>query len=148
MNQQSRLSREDVVLAALAPANGGPHTPVQVQKLFFLLDENAAEGLGGRKFHFEPYHYGPFDKDVYSCLARLASRGLVQVVGGSGNWREYRLTPQGQDRGDEILSSLDPQTSSYLKRLSDFVRSLSFNQLVSAVYKAYPRMRARSVFQE
>jgi hypothetical protein len=45
---------------------------VQVQKLFFLLDENIAADLGGRQFSFEPYDYGPFDRAVYSELELLA----------------------------------------------------------------------------
>jgi len=148
MIQHSRLSREDVVLAALAPANGGAHTPVQVQKILFLLDENLPAELKGPHFRFEPYHYGPFDKGVYNTLDELSRRGLVQVVFGSGNWREYRLTPEGQAQGNAVLDGLEPRAASYIRRLSDFVRKLSFSQLVSAVYKAYPQMRARSVFQD
>lgn len=142
------LTREDKILAALAPAGTGLHTPVQVQKLLFLLEDNIPESMGGRHFHFEPYHYGPFDKTVYSALEVLSRMGLVDIEYGSGNWRNYRLTPEGQARGQEILQRLEPSAVEYIKKISDFVRKLSFSQLVSAVYKAYPEMRARSVFQD
>jgi hypothetical protein len=144
----THLSREDVALAALAPAGGRAHTPVQVQKLLFLLEENIPEDLGGPHYRFEPYHYGPFDKGVYQALDSLARKGLVEIVTGSGNWRDYRLTPEGQARGQMILERLEPRASDYIRRVSEFVRKLSFSELVSAVYKAYPKMRARSVFQD
>lgn len=141
------ISREEVILTALAPAGGAPHTPVQVQKLLFLLDRNAAASFGGPKFDFQPYHYGPFDRAVYLTLEDLAQQGMVEITRNAGNWRDYRLTPEGQARAVQVLAGLDDRTRSYIERLSAFVRSLSFTDLVSAIYKAYPEMRERSVFQ-
>ena len=148
-DQTTEFSREEIVLAALSPAGGVPHTPVQVQKLLFLVDRNLAPLIGGPKFNFEPYHYGPFDQEVYSTLGELARRGLVEITrSGNGNWREYRLTPSGQSGAKDVLARLDQRAQDYLGKASSFVRSLSFTDLISAIYKAYPEMRARSVFQE
>jgi uncharacterized protein YwgA len=147
-NQTTEFSREEILLAALSPAGGVPHTPVQVQKLLFLIDRNLAALIGGPKFNFEPYHYGPFDLEVYSTLQELAKQGLVEITrSGEGNWREYRLTPEGQSHGEGALAALDERARHYIQRVSDFVRRLSFTELVSAIYKAYPEMRERSVFQ-
>lgn len=143
---EKRLTREEIVLAALSPAGGRPHTPVQVQKLLFLVDKNVAGLLGGDFFAFEPYHYGPFDQGVYATLDRLALRGLVEIV--QGRWRTYRLTEEGQAEGVRLLQNMEKRAADYIRTASGFVRSLTFNQLVSAIYKAYPQMRARSVFQE
>lgn len=132
---------------ALAPAEGAPHTPVQVQKILFLLDRNASASLGGAKFNFQPYHYGPFDRAVYRTLEDLAQKGQVEITQNIGNWRDYRLTLEGQAHAGQALSRLDERTRSYILRISEFVRSLSFTDLVSAIYKAYPEMRERSVFQ-
>lgn len=142
------VSREEVVLAALSPAGSVPHTPVQVQKLLFLLDQNVSAFIGGRKFNFQPYHYGPFDRGVYATLEDLAREGLIEITFADGNWRDYRLTSEGQIRASQILTSLDERIRGYIERASTFVRSLSFPELVSAIYKAYPEMRARSVFQD
>jgi uncharacterized protein len=142
------ISQEDIVLAALSPAGGTPYSPVQVQKLLFLVDQNLSPCLGGLKFDFQPHHYGPFDKRVYFTLEDLAQRGMVEITRGRGNWPEYRLTPEGQTRAAEVMAGLDERARSYLGRVSAFVRSLSFSELVSAIYKAYPEMRVRSVFQE
>jgi|SRR6185295_14302298 len=146
MGTKRTVSREDVVLAALSPAGSVPHTPVQVQKLLFLIDRNVSALLGGSKFAFQPLHYGPFDRQVYASLEGLAQQGLVEITSGR-NWPEYRLTPTGQSRAASVLTNLDEQARDYIDRASAFVRSLSFPELVAAIYKAYPEMRANSVFQ-
>jgi hypothetical protein len=146
MTRTRTVSREDVVLAALSPAAGVPHTPVQVQKLLFLIDRNISTLLGGPKFAFQPLHYGPFDRQVYASLEGLAQQGLVEITRGL-NWPEYRLTPEGQSRAADVWAGLDARARDYINKASDFVRSLSFPELVAAIYKAYPEMRANSVFQ-
>ena len=139
------MTRQELVLAALSPAKGELYTPVQVQKLFFLIDENISRTVGGPHFHFEPYHYGPFDQTVYAELDRLARMGLVDVT--RGRWNTYRLTLAGQAKGEELLNSLDAPAAAYIRSVSKFVRDLTFTQLVAAIYRAYPAMRERSVFQ-
>lgn len=142
------MDRRAVVLAALAPALGAAHTPVQVQKLLFLIDREIPALLGGPLFDFQPYNYGPFDKSVYSTLESLARDGMVEVEEAPGlRWRKYRLTEAGQEAGLMVLGRLDRRASNYIKSISTFVRSLSFEQLVAAIYKEYPEMKANSVFE-
>ena len=136
------MTRHELVLAALATANGGMYTPVQVQKLFFLIDREAAHLVGGPHFDFRPYHYGPFDKEVYRALDSLALQGLAISAA-----RSYGLTPTGHRQGAALLATLDTRARTYIEEVSAFVRRLSFASLVSAIYKAYPEMRVNSVFQ-
>lgn len=141
------MNRRHLMLAALSVANGAMHTPVQVQKLFFLIDQEIADEVGGPHFEFEPYNYGPFDQEVYRELDVLAERGFVEMVPQS-TWSSYRLTDEGQAAGEKYLAELkNKKAKSYIRQASEFVRSLSFTQLVSAIYKAYPEMRENSVFQ-
>ena len=139
------MDAKSFVLAALAPAKGGEHSPVQVQKLIFILNEEIPGQFEGPHFNFEPYDYGPFDKGVYERLEALEKEGLVEII--HNRWNSFKLTPDGQVKGDELLDSLNGATKQYLIDLSTFVRSLSFSGLVSAVYKAYPIMKVNSVFQ-
>jgi uncharacterized protein len=133
----------------MAPARGQEFTPVQVQKLFFLLDKNVAVEVGGPHFAFEPYHYGPFDVGVYRVLDQLSARGLAVVGDGEQfQMRTYRLTADGQALGDGALSQMAPPVADYVRRASEFVRNTPFATLVSSIYKAYPEMRARSIFRE
>ena len=62
-------------------------------------------------------------------------------------WKRYTLSPAGQALGQQILGTLPPRASKYIAEVSAFVRKLSFAELVSAVYKAYPEMRVNSVFK-
>ncbi len=95
------MEKRDIILAAMSPAKGESHTPVQVQKLLFLIDRNISDKIEGSIFDFEPYNYGPFDKAIYKELENLASEDLVDI-------KQYRtrfvnkLTPTGQKRGIEL----------------------------------------------
>jgi hypothetical protein len=119
---------------------------VQVQKLFFLIDRNIAGLVDGPHFAFTPYHYGPFDKDVYEAIRALEREDLADFV-PERTWTNYRLTVAGQAEGKRQLNELPPEARDYIGRVSEFVLALSFTQLVSAIYSEYPEMRANSVFQ-
>jgi uncharacterized protein len=140
------MTHHDLILAAMSVGGTALHTPVQVQKLFFLIDKNIAEHVSGPHFDFQPYNYGPFDSAVYHELTKLAIENFVEVV-YVWKWREYRLSPEGLRQGIDRFNGLPEQAQDYIRRASEFVRSLSFSELVNAIYKAYPEMRANSVFQ-
>lgn len=142
--------RQRVVLAALAANAGARLAPVQVQKLFFLLDENISADLGGKQFGFQPYDYGPFDRSVYQELELLRDLGLVeisQVAFGPGG-RRYGLTPNGTVEGNRELVKLPASAANYMTEVSKWVARLSFAELVGSIYKAFPQMRVNSIFVE
>ena len=140
------MTKREVVIAALAPAQGKQHSPVQVQKLLFLLDREASHLLGGPHFNFAPYNYGPFDKAVYQVLAELDSNESI-TIRSSGGQRTYALTPMGQKEGDHLLSELSEAVRDYIQHASTFVLKLNFSQLVSSIYKAYPDMGENSIIR-
>lgn len=141
------LARNNLVLAALAAGQGAAFTPVQIQKLLFLIDKQIPDLVHGPHFRFEPYHYGPFDAEVYSALESLEEDGKVDITRG-GSWRTYRPTAEGLMEGGSVLGSLSPKAQQFLLRAAEFVQTLSFSELVSAIYEAFPEMRRNSVFQE
>ena len=66
------MERSELVLAALAAGGkNASYSPVQVQKLLFLVDREGEKLVGGKHFNFVPYDYGPFDREVYDELARI-----------------------------------------------------------------------------
>jgi uncharacterized protein len=141
------MNRSEILLAGLSAAGeNATFTPVQVQKLFFLLDREAAHLIEGPHFNFEPYDYGPFDRAVYDGLDDLARQGLVHVE-NSGRYRVYALTQDGYIAGDNVLDELPANAQDYLVSVSDWIRRLSFQQLVAAIYNRYPEMKAKSVFR-
>lgn len=144
--QSRAMNRQSVVLAALAPGGSGSFSPVQVQKILFLLDRNASGQLGGPHFDFRPYDYGPFDSSVYREIEKLASSGFA-VIDPTGPYKTYRLTDAGEAEGRRVLDSLAPEIRDYIERVVAFVRGSSFSRLVSSIYEAYPEMAANSVFK-
>jgi hypothetical protein len=147
---QQLTPRQNVVLAALATHSGAEFAPVQVQKLFFLMDENIAGSLGGKQFNFEPYDFGPFDSAVYKELDALERAGFVRVErrGPAAGARRYSLTLEGQRAGEAALQDLAAGIRKYISDTSAWVRGLSFAQLVGSIYKAYPQMREKSIFRD
>lgn len=143
------MDKQSLVLAILSAGNGGEFSPVQVQKLFFLADKNISRYVGGPHFNFSPYDYGPFDKAVYGVLKELTIAGSLETCEVPGrSWQTYRLTQSGQCVGQDLLSRLPERVITYINDLVGFVRTLSFEELVSAIYKAYPEMKVNSVFRD
>lgn len=136
--------RQKFMLAAMSTAERRSFQPVQVQKLFFLLEKRLGDAIT-KFFDFQPYDYGPFDHVVYHELERLQKLGLV---GGQENSpRQFSLTDVGQELGEKSLADYDAPTRERIATLTMYVLSLSFRQLVSAIYREYPEMRANSVFR-
>jgi hypothetical protein len=142
------MNRRDLVLAILAASEGRPYTPVQIQKAVFIVCDQFRELIDdGQGFNFEPYDYGPFDSDVYSEISELDSNGEAIIApSGVGNWNTYAASDYGLIRGRELLDKMGKE-GKYVQKISDWVRSLSFNQLVKSIYEAYPDMRANSIFR-
>ena len=140
------MNRQEILLAALASGSREDFSPVQIQKLMFLIDKTIASSLGGPFFAFEPYHYGPFDVAVYNEFAQFEAQQLGHTE-GDGRDRRYRLNDEGRERALEILNKLSEPHRRYIAELATLVQSLSFTALVSSVYKAYPEMKANSVFR-
>jgi hypothetical protein len=141
------MTKRELILAALSANGINEHTPVQIQKLLFLIDKNIGHQLGGPIFNFQPYDYGPFDASIYSELRQLQSEGLVSSIPTPNGWEVYYLTSSGYEIGRNIFPMLHPNLASYISELSRFVRSLSFGELVSAIYREYPEMKVNSVFR-
>lgn len=142
------MDKKDLVLAALSVSNGALHTPVQMQKLLFLIEKKVPNLPGSPYFDFVAYDYGPFDVEVYSVLRQLKIDGDVEILPNLAlGLRQYRVSCQGQAKGQKILNSLDSGAVDYIQKLSHFVRSLSFAELVSAIYKEYPDMKSNSLFR-
>ncbi len=141
------MNQKEIVLAAMAAGgwNNG-FSPIQIQKTVFLINEEAAEYIGGRCFDFASRHYGPFDQAVYSTLDNLESQGMVEQI-NAGRHRKFVLTKGGFDAGSKILDSLDPKPKNFFRNVAQWARSLSFQELVAAIYRKYPEMREISVIR-
>jgi uncharacterized protein len=145
------MKAKDWTLLVIGAANGRSLTPVQLQKALFLLERNLTnEQRQVADFYiFKPYDYGPFNAQIYRDAEQLRNEELVVIdMGGGVAYRDYSATQDGLARSAELRAKLDRVALDYLDRVVTWVRSLSFNSLVQAIYKEYPDMKANSVFRE
>jgi uncharacterized protein len=144
------MNHSDWLLIVADLAQPRPLTPVQLQKCLFLLDKKLSPAQKGAEsiYQFTPYDYGPFDATVYQDAEGFASQGLMSIQKAPGqSFKTYSVTPAGHAQAQQVMEGLAPQIKEYARALVDWVQGLSFNQLVSAVYKEYPEMKANSVFR-
>lgn len=141
------FSAEELVMVAMSPAGTSSFTPVQIQKLVFLVEDRLGKALGGSSFRFQAYDYGPFDKAVYRALESLSERGHVDISWDLAGLRRYSLTDSGEKAAKVLTKKItDKDAARGIRRLCDWVQDQSFSSLVAAIYKAYPKMRENSVF--
>jgi hypothetical protein len=130
------MTRSEVLLAILAASDGRPYTPVQIQKAAFLVTKNLPSLIDvGPSYIFSAYDYGPFDSNVYNDAQTMQLDGCVEITQPQGaRWNQYAASDKGVERGQCILSRLDERQRDYIVSVSQWVRSLTFEQLVRAIY--------------
>lgn len=138
------MKRSEIVLAAMAAGGSeARYSPVQLQKLLFLIDREIPEHVGGPHFRFKPYYYGPFDEEVYAEIFALAHSGFVNVDTTKRHCL-FLLTDSGNTLGAHIVTGLAAPVSRYLEETSAWVCALSFRQLLTAIYRDFPDMAIHS----
>lgn len=141
------MHRRDALLAILGTAEGRTFSPVQLQKAVFLVTRNAPTIFDeDSKFSFEPYDYGPFDREVYSEATALEMQGLATVSRAS-RYSEYAATDAGVAAARQKLLELPDATREYISQVVTWVRTVGFATLVKSIYAQYPEMRENSIFQ-
>lgn len=137
------------ILAALFRATGRSLTPVQLQKVLFLLGMKRKKGVGPGYYRFKAYDYGPFTPEIYSDIELLISEQLVRVESfGGRSTRTFALTDEGVVAASATADGLSAIGLAYLDEVVPWAQKLSFADLVSAVYEEFPDMRANSVFRD
>jgi uncharacterized protein YwgA len=139
------MTKRDWTLLAIAAANGEPLTPVQLQKVLFLLGRMKLKDAN--LYNFVPYNYGPYDATIYRDAESLEHDRLVSIRAG-GRWKDYSATPEGLRIAERVKRSADPDAVDYLDRVVTWARSLSFQALVRAIYTRFPEFRVNSLFQD
>lgn len=135
-------------LMVIAAASGESLTPVQLQKVLFIVGENVPSVNRRNYYRFKPYNYGPFSKEVYSDAEDLVASGDVAIVQPPGQaWNNYRITPQGLERAERLREQLHESERSYIDRIVKWVRGLTFRQLLAFIYKQYPDYAKKSMFK-
>lgn len=141
------MERRDWTLLVISVAGTAGLSPVQLQKSLFLIGENLPKEVGESFYKFEPYDYGPFDARIYEDARLLTLEGLVATSSVAGkDWVYYRVTPKGDEAARRISTGVSPQALDYVKKVVAWVQHLSFVELITAIYRAYPQYQVNSVF--
>lgn len=142
------MNRQDWVLLAAHAARGKALSPVQLQKALFLLQQELPEAVGENYYDFRPYNYGPFDAHIYSDAQEQSQQGLLVIEPVPGQrWSSYSLTPAGEERAQQIAKEVNSRATEYLSALAIWMQTVSFQDLLRAVYAKYPHYAANSVFR-
>lgn len=143
------MERKEWILLAVDCAKNGILSPLQLQKSLFLLSRKYPNKVGDRFYEFEPYNYGPFDKEIYSDSTILAEQGFLVIQHPTGKrWAGYSITRPGMEYAERLRTKPSQAATKYLCKIVEWVQGLTFSELLSAIYKAFPEFKKNSVFQE
>ncbi|MEX0881579.1 MAG: hypothetical protein WDZ34_01755 [Candidatus Saccharimonadales bacterium] len=141
------MKKQDWLLLAIASGKKKGLTPAQLQKSLFLLKQ-AYPKQTADFYNFQPYNYGPFDKQVYEDADVLAESGYITLDSQEDRaWSLYRITDNGKEQTNKITGSADADATKYLDKIVKWVQSLTFEQLIATIYKHFPKYKVNSVFR-
>ncbi len=144
----SGITKKDWTLLAISSAEGSYLSPVQLQKALFLLGQKLPDAVSSDFYNFRAYNYGPFDSSIYSDAESLAQAGLVSIKYQPGQrWVEYSITPEGLKTAAQLRTKAPAGAVEYLKEIVQWIKKVSFTQLLKTIYAEYPAYAVNSVFK-
>lgn len=113
-----------------------------LMKYVFLLQ---MEGNGGRRrlYHFVPYHYGPFAKELYTDLQKLQEEGLVRVDNNTEE-DKTKITLADPAKTEQTLAELPDDLKEDAATIIETYGDLDHNALLKTVYEKYPAYAKKS----
>jgi len=138
------MKKEELLLLVLDRAGEKGLTPAQLQKAIFLLSKNFPSKFGNF-YDFQPYNYGPFDKCIYLDFEKLEESGLAEKIDHNNPRHLYSISSEGHKSTDNI--NIKAEEQEYIKRLVAWIQTLTFQELISTIYKKYPEYKANSIFR-
>lgn len=140
---EQMVSKEGVLIAIVAAAGEAGLDRAQLQKSVFLVGEEFDGELPSNFYEFRPYMYGPFAQGVYADIERLSDGPMIHTFHGDDGRPIYRFMSSAATD----MIGLTDNLSSLIRRVVEWVTSMSFDELVRAIYYLYPEQRENSVFQ-
>lgn len=102
------------------------------------------EGASRRRlYHFVPYHYGPFAKEVYGDLQQLQDEGLVTVDNNTDEDKTL-ITLTDPAKADAVLAELPEDVQEDVAAVLNAYGDMDHNTLLKNVYEKYPAYAKKS----
>ena len=128
------------MIAIVAAAGEKGLNPVQLQKSVFLVGEKFEGSLPDDFYQFKPHDYGPFAVDVYRDIEACCNERSVDVRADADNRPNYLV-------GEQKKGALPDRLLLGIRRIVAWVTSMSFNELIRAIYYRYPEQQENSKFR-
>lgn len=145
----NEIKNMDWTLLAISYAKEKGISPVRLQKSLFLLGEELRSIVGKKYYKFVPYNYGPFCKEIYQDVDLLAVERFIEVIPNENQrYFEYFLTQAGEDHLKKLSFGKKSVGAEYLKQAVEWALDLSFDDIITSIYTAYPKYQKNSVFHK
>lgn len=145
-----RLPRLVILAMLLERAKRTRRTTAEIlvtalMKYVFLLQ---MEGSAAHRwfYHYVPYHYGPFAKELYRDLEALSGEGLIQVHADREE-EKTRITLADLSKAEKLVASLPEDLKQDATAIIDAYGGLTHNALLETVYEKYPAYARKSRFR-
>jgi hypothetical protein len=124
--------------------------PIRIQKGMFIFGQEAPKDWipPTERYKFVPYNFGPCSFELYDDLSLLEVLGFLnsEIIPGK-SWNYYSLTKKGKGIIPEIMKSFPREAYEFMIQIRQFLKKVTFEILLKAVYKAYPKYAEKSVFK-
>ncbi len=133
------MEKKDFVLKVLSIIDM-PLTPIQIQKMFFLLEKRL--GKEAAFFNFEPYMYGPYDRNLNDIVNEMVKNNEIDVsnINGVNN---YQVNKNLNHFNNNFF---DEKKAQFIQNLASFIKQKTFKELCFSIYEEFPEMKVNSVF--
>jgi uncharacterized protein YwgA len=141
----------------LSTARDKIHGVTRLEKLLFLAQkETDIAGKVEDAFRFQPYHYGPYSKEIYEAVELLEEAGLLseervyegrpidEMEGAAageleleGTERRFLLTSDGKAVA-QLLGDRHKEVWSALEQIKKRYAGMPLRRLIRYVYGSYP----------
>ncbi|WNC33053.1 MULTISPECIES: restriction endonuclease subunit S [unclassified Thermosynechococcus] len=113
-----------------------------LMKYVFLVQ---MEGNASRRrlYHFVPYHYGPFTKELYADLERLEQDNLI-VVDRESAEEKTRIRLADPAKAEQMLAELPDDFKEDIAAVIETYGDLEHNALLETIYAKYPAYAQKS----
>lgn len=145
--ENEMMTRSEIVLAALAAGGAGASFSIfRLQKLLFLIDQEASDLIGGRRFQFSAGEFGPYEVHIHEDLGLLVENAEI-LVDDPTSVSAVELTTKGLRRGDQILLCLSDEARQAVADLTRWMLSRSVAEILAEIFDRYPEMAENSMLR-
>ena len=141
------MTRKDWLLLAVSGREGSdaaPIDPLRLMKTLFVVSQQLDMETPDF-YRFVPYSYGPFAREIYPDLDQLDYEELIEAVPNPGRtWPRYRATSAGAASAAALLGD-GGRAADHLLTVRDWAMSITFRDLLRAVYQQWPDYAQNSI---